>query len=56
MRGLLLGLFLIAGCTNVEDDILPPDATATDGPPDAPIDGHGLDCACDAFTPDAGVD
>jgi hypothetical protein len=38
MRLLLLGLVLLAGCTNVEDDILPPDAAAADGPRDAPID------------------
>jgi hypothetical protein len=62
MRKLLFCLVLAAGCTNVEDDILPPDAAATDGPRDAPIDVHSIEeppclfVPCDAAPPDAGVD
>lgn len=58
MRKLLFCLVLAAGCTNVEDDILPPDAAVTDGPRDAPIDSQSMEaCVCDAAQPpDAGVD
>jgi hypothetical protein len=57
MRKLLFCLVLAAaGCTNVEDDILPPDAAVTDGPRDAPMDGCSCDAIPDGSPPDAGVD
>ena len=61
MRWLVLALLALPACTNVEDDILPPDAAMHDGPVDAPIDVHSTEeppCFqfCDAGTPDAGID